>query len=57
MCVSEKKVPTLWPQPPQILPNDDDERLARAEALEKENRWIDKFIERLAGALKAIHKK
>jgi hypothetical protein len=39
-------------------PNDDDERLARAEALEKrEFRWIDNFIERLGSALKDIVRK
>ena len=62
MCVPEKKVQTHWPQRPQMRPNDDDEGLVRAEALEealeKESRWIDEFIERLAGALKGIaHKK
>jgi hypothetical protein len=58
VTIPEKKAPTLWPQRPPIFPNEDEERLARAlESLEKENRWIDNFFERLGRALKDIIRK
>ncbi len=58
VTIPEKKEPTLGPQRPQIFPNEDEERLARAlDAIEKENRWIDNFIERLGRALKHIIRK
>jgi hypothetical protein len=58
VTIPEKKAPTLWPRRPQIFPNEDEERLARdLDALEKENRWIDNFIERVGRAVKDIIRK